>query len=168
MRLRCREAVIQSLGSALLPHFISRLPCSYGSWKCVKGINRYQNTFESKCHRRIFGVSEGNEFIMNAGICQSFNNSIWPHAGKKEREIPGVYYVGFRMEICAYVFHIAYAVSPTHSEYIRCPYCACTDCWHAGQAVGPLEILDWCLKLFWSHVLGELGGKEISPIWKIW
>lgn len=78
----------------------------------------------------------------------------------KEREISGVYYVGFRMEICAYVFHIAYTASPTRSECIRCPYCARTDCWHDGWAVGPLEILDWCLKLFWSLVLGGLGGRR--------
>jgi len=102
----------------------------------------------------------GNEFIMNAGICQSFNNSIRLYAGKKEREVSGVYYVGFRMEICAYVFHIAYAASPTRSERIRCPYCALTDCWHAGWAVGPLEVLDRCLKLFWSLVLGGLRGRR--------
>lgn len=56
--------------------------------------------------------------------------------------MPRVCYVGFRMEVCGYVFHIAYAVSPTHAECIRCPYCARTDCWLAGQAVGPLDILD--------------------------
>lgn len=77
---------------------------------------------------------------------------------KKEREISGVYYVGFSMEICAYVFHIAYAASPARSKCIRCPYRACTDCWHAGWAVGPLEILDQCLKLFCTLVVGELGG----------
>lgn len=59
MRLRCKETVTQSLGSALSPHSISRQPRSYRSWKCMKGINRYQNAFESKCHGRMFGVSEG-------------------------------------------------------------------------------------------------------------
>lgn len=72
------------------------------------------------------------------------------------------------MEVCAYVFHIAYAASPTCSKCIRCPYRACTDCWHAGWAVGPLEILGQCLKLFCTLVVGELGGerKKTSPIWK--
>lgn len=89
---------------------------------------------------------------------------------EKNEKFLGVYYVGFRMEICAYVFHIAYAASPTLCECIRCPYFMRTDCWHAGWAVGPLEILDQCLKLFWSLVQGGLGGrrKKVRPIGKIW
>lgn len=78
----------------------------------------------------------------------------------KEREISGVYYVGFRMEICAYVFHIAYTASPTRSECIRCPYCARTDCWHDGWACGASGNLGLMPKALLVSCSGRVGGKE--------
>lgn len=87
-----------------------------------------------------------------------FNNLVQLYAGKKKKKISGVYYVGFRMEICTYVLHIACTSSPTHSECFSCTHCVYTDCWHASWAVMPLEILDQCFSFFW--IWEKVGGKS--------
>lgn len=93
---------------------------------------------------------------MNTGIHQSFNNSIWPHAGRKEREISGVHYVGFRMEICASVFHIAYAHTFRVHQMSLCVH-RLLACWPGSGASGNLGLMPEALLVSCS---GRVGRKK--------